>query len=87
MWGRFALAVAFITAALHPAVHAAEPSGPAFETTPDKLAAALRCPAAFDDADHEPVLLVHGTFTNPGSNWGWNYEPGRSKASGSMSAR
>ena len=37
------------------------------------LAAALHCPKTFSHPAHEPVLLVHGTFTNDEENWGWNY--------------
>lgn len=58
-----------------PAVRAVEPQGPALETSEAKLAAALHCPAAFDDAKHSPVLLVHGTFSDDKSNWSWNYQP------------
>jgi len=44
------------------------------------LAAALHCPAAFDDTVHEPVLLVHGTFANDQENYGWNYLPDLTEA-------
>jgi triacylglycerol esterase/lipase EstA (alpha/beta hydrolase family) len=37
------------------------------------LAAAVRCPA-FHHAQHEPVLLVHGTGIDPAESWSWNYE-------------
>jgi triacylglycerol esterase/lipase EstA (alpha/beta hydrolase family) len=50
-------------------------TGPALETPAAKLDAALHCPDVFDDAAHEPVLLVHGTFTNGEMNWGWSYVP------------
>jgi hypothetical protein len=36
------------------------------------LDAARTCPSSFTSG-HEPVLLVHGTFTNADENWGWNY--------------
>lgn len=55
-----------------PAASAGE-SGPALETPAADLEAALDCPDTFDDADHEPVILVHGTFAEPEENWGWNY--------------
>lgn len=33
----------------------------------------LECLGGFNDFDHEPVLLVHGTFTNGWEHWGWNW--------------
>ena len=48
-------------------------TGPALETAQATLDAALHCPATFSHANHEPVLLVHGTFTNERENWDWNY--------------
>ena len=53
---------------------AAEPaSGPPPLTVPvATLEAALHCPLTFPDA-REPVLLVHGTFTNDAENYDWNY--------------
>ena len=54
-------------------------SGPTLETAPATLANALHCPATFKDANHEPVLLVHGTFTDDKANWSWNYLPALTK--------
>jgi len=35
----------------------------------------LECLGGFDDPDptHQPVLLVHGTFTNGWEHWSWNW--------------
>jgi triacylglycerol lipase len=68
--GLFAVAFVLVT----PAARAQE-TGPALETAEPKLRAALHCPSSFDDPDHGPVLLVHGTFTDDGYNWGWSYLP------------
>jgi triacylglycerol lipase len=45
---------------------------PPLSVPTSQLAAALSCPARYQSA-REPVLLVHGTATNPEENWGWNY--------------
>lgn len=68
----FAFALALIPAV---GVEASGPLVPPLETPEKELAAALHCPEAFDDDEHGPVLLVHGTFTEDHSNWGWNYRP------------
>jgi len=39
-----------------------------------QLAAGLDCPATFSHPGHEPVLLVHGTFTAGHEQYSWNYE-------------
>lgn len=49
--------------------------GPSLETPLAELEAALECHGGFDDPIHEPVLLVHGTFTNAWEHWSWNWEP------------
>ncbi|MEU5398086.1 alpha/beta fold hydrolase [Streptomyces sp. NPDC005963] len=49
--------------------------GPSLSTPPDRLAAALNCPAGFPRAEREPVLLVHGTGVDADLNWGWNQAP------------
>lgn len=49
------------------------PQGPTLETDAALLAAALSCPSSFTSADHEPLLLVHGTYATADENWGWNY--------------
>ncbi len=53
----------------------AQDTGPALEVSEAALKAALHCPTAFEDAEHVPVLLVHGTFTDDDYNWAWNYLP------------
>ncbi|MBI2169653.1 MAG: lipase [Actinobacteria bacterium] len=57
-----------------PAAAAADEAGPALETPPEQLAAGLDCPDTFDDPAHQPLLLVHGTFTNAWENWSWNWQ-------------
>lgn len=47
--------------------------GPALTVPAEQLEAALSCPPVFTDADREPLLLVHGTYTTAEENWGWNY--------------
>ena len=34
----------------------------------------LQCPDTFTHPEQEPLLLVHGTFTNARENWGWNWQ-------------
>jgi hypothetical protein len=46
---------------------------PALSVPEAELDAALTCPATFQAAGREPVLLVHGTGATPEENWGWNY--------------
>ena len=46
---------------------------PAMTVPKAKLAAALRCPSGLTHPARDPVLLVHGTGTNPEDTWGWNY--------------
>jgi triacylglycerol esterase/lipase EstA (alpha/beta hydrolase family) len=53
--------------------HAA-PADPPFSADPQLLAAALDCPHPFTHPEHEPVLLVHGTFTSGHEQFSWNYE-------------
>jgi triacylglycerol lipase len=62
-----------------PQARAAE--GPPLETPPATLAAALHCPDAFPHTAHEPVLLVHGTFSDADENYGSTYVPALTKAS------
>ncbi|MEU0990382.1 hypothetical protein [Streptomyces sp. NPDC005953] len=49
--------------------------GPPLSTPPDRLAAALNCPAGFPRSAREPVLLVHGTGVDADLNWDWNQAP------------
>jgi triacylglycerol esterase/lipase EstA (alpha/beta hydrolase family) len=49
-------------------------SGPALKTDGQTLAAALDCPAQFAGRE-DPVLMVHGTGTDPGNDWSWSYVP------------
>jgi triacylglycerol esterase/lipase EstA (alpha/beta hydrolase family) len=58
---------------------AAAPAGaatpePRYHVATADLRAALHCAGGFDSA-HQPVLLVHGTFTHGVENYGWNYLP------------
>jgi triacylglycerol esterase/lipase EstA (alpha/beta hydrolase family) len=55
------------------AVACTPPGEPALSVPERTLAEALRCPSSFRHRGHQPVLLVHGTFTNPEENWSWNY--------------
>lgn len=50
-------------------------TSPALETPRARLDAAVHCPATFADRAREPVLLVHGTFTDDNYNFAWNYLP------------
>lgn len=49
------------------------PPDPAFSVPESTLAAALACPSTFSHPEHEPVLLVHGTFTSGPEQWSWSY--------------
>jgi triacylglycerol esterase/lipase EstA (alpha/beta hydrolase family) len=44
------------------------------ETPPATLAEALDCPGELGPGQGNPVLLVHGTWTNPEESWSWGYE-------------
>jgi hypothetical protein len=52
---------------------AAATSDPPFSVPQPQLAAGLACPARFHHPEHEPVLLVHGTFTKGEEQFSWNY--------------
>jgi triacylglycerol lipase len=53
---------------------ACTPTGDPPLSVPERLLDdALKCPSRFAHRSSEPVLLVHGTFTNPEENWSWNY--------------
>lgn len=47
-------------------------AGPALETDPATLDAALACPPTFEHPDRDPVLLVHGTATTSEESWPWS---------------
>jgi len=49
------------------------PADPPFSVAAAQLSAALSCPAKFAHPEHEPVLLVHGTFTKGEEQFSWNY--------------
>jgi triacylglycerol lipase len=70
------LLVGVVVAALAgvaPATAAAANTDPALDVPAATLAAALHCPAAFTHRRQEPVLLVHGTYTNDFESWSWGY--------------
>ncbi len=67
---RTALAMAAAMLLL-PALAAADPR---LDVPPGALRAALQCPHQFAHAQHNPVLLVHGTGLNADESWDWNYE-------------
>jgi hypothetical protein len=58
-----------------PSVGAAPPRDPRFTVPIDELAAALTCssPTLRRHPEHEPVLLVHGTFTQGEEQYAWNW--------------
>lgn len=72
LWSVSAVALAL---AVVPSASVPAQSDPTLEAPGEALDAALECPDTFDDGDHEPLLLVHATFTNGWENWGWNYQP------------
>jgi triacylglycerol lipase len=60
---------------------ACTPTGDPPLSVPERLLDdALKCPSRFAHRSSEPVLLVHGTFTNPEENWSWNYGHGLPRA-------
>lgn len=65
--------------ALVPQATARAAEGPALDTAETALRAALHCPATFEHATRETVLLVHGTYSTPEQNWGWSYLPALSQ--------
>jgi pimeloyl-ACP methyl ester carboxylesterase len=70
---RVAVLVGLLLLTVALAVPARGDTGPVLETSPSTLDAALFCPPTFKHPAREPVLLVHGTFTNERENWDWNY--------------
>jgi triacylglycerol esterase/lipase EstA (alpha/beta hydrolase family) len=65
------LAVA-AAAALTPAASARQ-RDPRLKVPAAELRQALECPGGFAHRARNPVLLVHGTGTNPEDSWSWNY--------------
>jgi triacylglycerol lipase len=47
--------------------------GPALDTAPEVLAAALTCTPDIDHPSATPVLLVHGTSSTPSESWSFGY--------------
>jgi triacylglycerol lipase len=69
----FALAATTLVVGLSAGACQPDPGDPPLSVPLATLDAALECPESFTHPQHEPVLLVHGTFTNPDENWEWNY--------------
>ena len=53
--------------------------GPPLSVPAATLAAALKCRGSLAGAAHEPVLLVPGSALNPGTDYGYGWEPALSK--------
>jgi triacylglycerol lipase len=70
---RSAALVAGILIALVPSPAVAAPPGPALETSPAVLEAALHCPSRLSGSAGTPVLLVHGTSSTPDESWAFGY--------------
>jgi pimeloyl-ACP methyl ester carboxylesterase len=49
--------------------------GPALSVPQSALDASMQCNGDLAGAAKTPVLLVHGTGSNPSHNFGWNWEP------------
>lgn len=47
--------------------------GPPLATPQELLDRAIECSAGVDNSIATPVLLVHGTWTNPEETWSWGY--------------
>lgn len=73
--GRFVVLVLFVALLIGAPVARGTDTGPALSVPTATLAKALHCPATFKDDKHEPVLLVHGTFTDDKAEWSWSYVP------------
>jgi pimeloyl-ACP methyl ester carboxylesterase len=52
-----------------------ETPGPPLSVPQSDLDASMECTGDLTGAPRAPVLLVHGTGSNPRSNFSWNYEP------------
>jgi pimeloyl-ACP methyl ester carboxylesterase len=53
--------------------------GPALSVPQADLDASLECSGGVDNATVTPVLLVHGTGSDPDHNFSWNWEPALDK--------
>jgi pimeloyl-ACP methyl ester carboxylesterase len=49
--------------------------GPPLSVPQSDLDASMECTGNLSGATRAPILLVHGTGSNPRSNFSWNYEP------------
>lgn len=57
---------------LHPA-QAAQETGPRLTVTAAQAARALDCTGPITRTGRPPILLVHGTTSNPEADWSWNW--------------
>jgi triacylglycerol esterase/lipase EstA (alpha/beta hydrolase family) len=53
--------------------------GPRLSVSRADLDASLQCSDGVDGASRTPILLVHGTGSNPEHNFSWNWEPALDK--------
>ncbi|NUU21852.1 MAG: alpha/beta fold hydrolase [Streptomycetaceae bacterium] len=67
-----ALLAVFVMGVTAPLGHAAAETGPPLSVPRAALDASLDCDA-FTHPEHEPVLLVHGTFTHGKEQWDWTW--------------
>jgi triacylglycerol lipase len=66
------LVMVLVTATACNRAPGARSSGPALSVTTAQAEGSLGCPATFAHRDRLPVLLVHGTNSNPELSWSWN---------------
>ena len=65
----------FLTAVLLLTLAAgADAKGPRLSVSETTVRDAMICNGKLAGADHNPVLLVHGTFADSEINWSWNYQ-------------
>jgi triacylglycerol lipase len=50
-----------------------KPAGPPLRVTAAQARKALKCTGVVDRSSRPPVLLIHGTTSNPKNNWSWNW--------------
>jgi pimeloyl-ACP methyl ester carboxylesterase len=71
-----ALGVLLAPAAAHAVDYApVDQPGPPLSASQAELDASLACTGNVDNASRAPVLLVHGTGSDPDHNFSWNWEP------------